>query len=352
MKHALHAANKKILVLLLALCQLTLLLCSCAGASSAGQRDSFLMDTLIQQRIGAAPNAEAVLDEAEALLRQLDNALSRFCPESDVSRISASAGAAPIPVGEDTLEVLRFAKEFSRQYSSALAVTIAPLSDLWNVNAEDPRVPDASAIQAALALVDDAQLILEGDTAFLARPGMSLDLGALGKGYACDRLIQLYRDKGVTAAIVSVGGSIAALGRPEGRAYTIGIRDPRGDASSYIATLPLEDAFCSTSGDYEQYFEAGGVRYHHIFDPATGYPADSGLMSVTVISNSGIASDALSTACFVLGPEEGIALLEAWGAEGVFVQKDGVVRVTPGLKETFALAEGTSYRLWEEGALP
>jgi len=350
MKHALHAANKKVLVLLLALCQLTVLLCSC-DPPRAGQRDSFLMDTLIQQRIDDADGAEAVLDEAEALLRQLDAALSRFQPESDVSRISANAGAAPVPVGEDTLAVLRFAKDFSRQSSNALAVTVTPLSDLWNVNAEDPRVPDADAVAAALTLVDDAQLVLDGDTAFLARPGMSLDLGALGKGYACDRLIQLYRDRGVTAAIVSVGGSIAALGRPEGRAYTIGIRDPRGDASSYIATLPLEDAFCSTSGDYEQYFEVGGVRYHHIFDPATGYPADSGLMSVTVISNSGIASDALSTACFVLGPEEGIALLEAWGAEGVFIQKDSVVRVTPGLKETFTLAEGTSYRLWE-GATP
>ena len=166
--------------------------------------------------------------------------------------------------------------------------------------------------------------------------GTVLDLGSVGKGIACDEVRGVLENSKIKRAVVSVGGSILLYG--EGEKFTIGIRDPFSESSTEsFAVLTLPATCVSTSGSYERYFDRDGVRYHHILDPKTGYPAESGLVSVTVVCSDGFMSDALSTACFVLGYEKSLPLLEKYGAQAVFVFNDRSVRVTGSLADSFKL---------------
>lgn len=179
----------------------------------------------------------------------------------------------------------------------------------------------------------------------------------MGKGIACDRIKDLLdedmiaqrEDTGTQGAIVSVGGSILVYGKkPDGEKWTVAIQDPRGPDGEYMGVLSLDDTtVVSTSGDYEKYFMENGKRYHHILDPHTGYPAESGLISVTVVCENGLLSDGLSTACFVLGKERGLKLLEEYGAEGVIIDKDKKVTVTDGLQKQLTILND-SYKLMKE----
>ena len=168
----------------------------------------------------------------------------------------------------------------------------------------------------------------------------TLDLGAVGKGIACD-VVQDYlkKQKEVSGAVIAVGGSILLYGsKADGSDWNVAVQNPRGQDGEAMGVLSLSDTTnVSTSGDYEKYFTQDGKRYHHILDPSTGYPADSGLISVTIVSDSGLLSDGLSTACFVLGKEKGEKLLETYGAEGVFIDQNKKVTVTKGLKDKFTI---------------
>ena len=245
----------------------------------------------------------------------------------------------------------------SEDSQGALDITIGETVQLWNIDeyaaqsdsaeggsaqggsAEDGmsfRVPDRADIEATLSRCGYRKVRLEEGRIYLPE-GMSLDLGAVGKGVACDKVLEYLKEQtSVQGAVISIGGSILTYGqKPDGSAWRVGIIDPR-DTSSYMGSLVLEDEWCvSTSGDYERYVEKDGVRYHHIIDPSTGYPADAGLISVTVLSKDGCLSDALSTACFVLGAEKATALLEEYDAYGVLVEKDGNVILTPGMEKFY-----------------
>ena len=163
---------------------------------------------------------------------------------------------------------------------------------------------------------------------------MAVDLGSVGKGAACDAAVRAYEEAGAKAAIIAVGGSVGVYGeKSSGKPWSVAVRDPNGDGS--LGSVTLAEGFVSTSGSYEKYFEQDGVLYHHLLDPETGYPAESGLVSVTVVAKSGVLSDALSTACFVLGREDGMKLLEEFDAEGIFINSDNNITVTDGLKDRF-----------------
>ena len=164
-----------------------------------------------------------------------------------------------------------------------------------------------------------------------------LDLGAVGKGLALDYILEILKENSdVLGGTVSVGGSVLTYGtKPDNTVWRVGVANPE-NPSENIGVLYLEGQWCvSTSGDYERYMEIGGVRYHHIIDPATGMPADSGLTSVTIVTKDGLLSDALSTACFVLGREKGLELAVQYGAEALFVESDGEISMTPGMEEIF-----------------
>ena len=239
-------------------------------------------------------------------------------------------------------EILERIWQISADSGGALDVTLGRLSRLWNMDGlaaegEGISIPSTDQIRSALEERGYERVRFAGDGMILPA-GMQLDLGAVGKGIACDRVsTYLHSQPQITGAVVTVGGSVVTYGeKPDGSPWKVAVIHPR-EEGNYLGVLSLTgEQYVSTSGDYERYVMVDGVRYHHILDPATGYPARSGLCSVTILCDSGMLADALSTACFVLGPERGMALAENYGAEALFVREDGELQMTEGMKEIFS----------------
>lgn len=224
----------------------------------------------------------------------------------------------------------------------ALDITIRPLAQVWNIEGADSEsftVPDENAIKDALEDVGYESIQLSENGVIIGTGDRTIDLGATGKGYALDMVRDYLQEQVVDGAIVSVGGSILVYGeKNDGTDWKIGIRNPKGsqdDMIGYLSFPPKTNICISTSGDYEKFFMVDGVRYHHILSRKTGYPADAGLSSVTVVCANGLYSDALSTACFVLGYEKSLPILEKYEAEAVFIDKNNHITVTPGLESVF-----------------
>lgn len=247
-------------------------------------------------------------------------------------------------LSEELFELLKKLWQVSYDSGGALDLTIGKVTRLWDIDSYASgnetltafQIPDGDRLAEVLRDTGYEKVVLKDQKIYLPE-GMELDLGAVGKGIACDRILSYLKEQeNVTGAVISVGGSILTYGeKPDGTPWNVGITDPQ-DTSASLGSLLLQGEWCvSTSGDYERYVEADGVRYHHIMDPAVGYPADSGLSSVTVLCKDGCLADALSTACFVLGEEKGRALLQKYDAEAVFVDHQGGITMTEGMKSYF-----------------
>ena len=273
---------------------------------------------------------ERVFDDFD----RLDRLLSVWHADSDVSRINAAAAVAPVKVQPETLEVLRVAQQISVWTHGKFDVTFGALSGLWRFDHDqDNRIPPPADIRQKLPLIDYQSLVLDPDagTVSLRRAGMRVHLGGVGKGYAVDRAAAILRSEGIPDFLIQAGGDLYAGGRHGDRAWRGGIRDPRGPADSIFAALDLRDETFSTSGDYERFFMSDGRRYHHILDPDEGQPA-RGCRSVTIVTRRAIIADGLSTGVFILGPEEGLALIERLeDVEGVIVTSRNEVLVSSGL---------------------
>mgnify|MGYP002549469459 FL=1 len=308
---------------------------------------SAMMNTAVSADI-EGKDAKMAGKEVFACISELENKLlSRHIGTSAVSEINDAAGQSVrvtlfsssadgvINDPEKKLEdILERCEELRKISGGAFNPLLGGLSDLWGFGTENERVPEKAEISAALNGTDSAVEINENGIKIPS--GTVLDLGSVGKGIACDEVRGVLEKAKIKRAVVSVGGSILLYG--DGEKFTVGIRDPFSESSAEsFARLTLPACCVSTSGSYERYFEHGGVRYHHILDPKTGYPAESGLVSVTVVCDNGFLSDALSTACFVLGYEKSLPLLEKYGARAVFVFNDKSVRVTGSLADSFEL---------------
>ena len=285
--------------------------------SKTVEKSGFAMGTVVTAKLygGSEDDAAAVLASVTAL----ENEISRNIDTTAVSVLNRT-GRAESEVLADAVTACRAVSAAS---DGAFDITVGALTKLWDF--DGGVLPDAGDIESALPYIDYNRLTVDGDT-ITADAGTQIDLGAVGKGAACDAVRDVLVARGVSGAVVSVGGSVLAFGRRNaaGDKWRIAVRHPR-DADSYLGVITLAEGCVSTSGDYEKYFEKDGVRYHHLLDPATGYPAKSDLVSVTVVCKSGLLSDALSTACFVLGEARGRALALAFGAGAVFVRTDGTV---------------------------
>ena len=302
---------------------------------------TFSMGTYVQQKVYGKNREEGARMAAQAV-QELEDLISWRNGSGDVAAINEAAGKEFVPLDRRTEQVLRSALDVCEASGGALDITIAPLSRLWDFD-DNPHLPADEMIQEFLPKVDHSALSLPGDgTAALRLHETALDLGSVGKGAACDAAITAYQQAGVGRAVVAVGGSIGVYGKkPFGEPWKIAVRDPNGDGS--LGTISLTEGFLSTSGSYEKNFTENGRTYHHLLDPATGYPAESGLVSVTVKSGEGVLSDGLSTACFVLGWEKSLPLLKAFDAEAVFVTEGGQVLVTAGIWEDFSPMDGDFY---------
>ena len=295
------------------------------------------MGSYVQQTVYGENREDAAVKAADAV-EALEQKISWRVANSDIQKLNNNAGKDWVTLSDETLNVLTQAQSVSEKSGGAFDVTIAPISRLWDFDDELNEVPDSDLITSLLPYVNYSLLRIDEteQTASLKNLGMAVDLGSVGKGAACNAAVRAYEEAGAKAAIIAVGGSVGVYGeKSSGKPWSVAVRDPNGDGS--LGSVTLAEGFVSTSGSYEKYFEQDGVLYHHLLDPKTGYPAESGLVSVTVVAKSGVLSDALSTACFVLGREDGMKLLEEFDAEGIFINSDNNITVTDGLKDHFTL---------------
>lgn len=327
-------------VFALLLCGLTLPpLAGCgAGKTAAQTRTVFAMDT-VMTLTAHGKNADAALESAESELYRLDALLARGVEGSAVYRLNHDGF-----VRDGDVSYLLFrAQRISEATGGAFDVTVAPLLELWGFGsgAGEHRVPTEAEIAAALEHVGMERVHREGDTGATLDLPAQVDLGGIAKGYAAWNVCKLLSGAGVTGAVLDLGGDVALLGsKPDGSDWRVAIKDPNG--GDFLGILGVSDAFVMTSGVYERYFEENSSFYHHIIDPKTGYPADSGLMSATVICGDGVWADALATAVCVMGAERALALRGALdvGFDLILVTGDGRVLYTC---EDFTPGTGNGY---------
>ena len=329
---------------------LTLVLGGCGQQVREQQSVDIAMGTVIQQTIYAT-GKDSQTEDILTLVKKLEaETLSWRLETAELFQVNQYAGSGKwLELTEGLSLIMEQCQELTEDTDGAFDVALGPVTRLWDIDSWAGgqrtgtfQVPEAQAVEQALAQCGFERLNLQffpGEECAMVRleEGAAIDLGAVGKGLALDEIASyLATEKKVTGAIVSVGGSVLTYGdKPDGTAWRVGIADPH-DPSVNLGVLTLTGQwYISTSGDYERYVESDGVRYHHILDPATGYPADSGLSSVTVLAEKGLLSDGLSTACFVLGREKGMLLTQQYGAEALFVEKDGDIFMTPGMDVLF-----------------
>jgi len=314
-----------------------------AACTNAPARRSLIERTQVamgsELRLAAwSADEAATLAAFESVFREFDRLealMTVWRDDSDVSRMNAMAGRQPVRVSPETIDVLGAAAEASASTAGKFDITFGALADVWKFDHDqDNTVPDRKAIDARLPLVDYTAVRIDrtAGTAFITKPGARVHLGGIGKGYAVDRGIALLRARGVTDFLIQAGGDLYASGLNGDRPWKLGINDPRGPAGRAFATIELSNATLSTSGDYERSFVKDGTRYHHIIDPDRGEPA-RGCRSVTIVAERAILADALSTGVFILGPADGMALVERLpGVEAVIVSAGNDVLISSGLR--------------------
>lgn len=304
---------------------------------SAGRevvRTTIALGTIISIR-AYGPQAENAVDAAIDRVRELEALMSVSIPGSDVARINESAGVEPVVVSPETFEVLSRALAYAQLTGGKFDPTVEPLVEAWGIGTENTGVPSADEIRRRRQLVDYRRVLVDpaSRVVFLDQKGMGIDLGGIAKGYAADEAVRVLKERGVSQAIVDLGGNVAAMGtRPGGKKWRVGIQDPRGQRMDKVAVVEVSETSVVTSGDYERYFTRDGVRYHHIIDPETGHPAWTGIMSATVVAPSSLDADALSTSIFLLGPEQGMSLAESVpGVECLIITESREILLSRGL---------------------
>lgn len=304
---------KKFLSVNIVLALLTL--CGCTGTQE-NTETRFLLDTFIT--VTAECGTDTVAKTFD-LCSEYEKLFSRTAVDSDVVRLNAGENDN---ISDETLLILKRALYFSNLSGGKFDVTICPVSELWDF--KNQNIPDRSEIAEALKNVDYQSIEITDSSVNLN--GKKIDLGGIAKGYIVDKAVEYLKSNGVKNGIVNSGSSIAVFGNER----NVRIRKPFKD--SYVATLKVQDKFVSTSGTYERYIEKDGCMYHHILDPETGYSVESDLVSATVINNSAMDGDALSTICILLGKEEAKKLINATDdTEAVFIDTDGKLEYTDGI---------------------
>jgi thiamine biosynthesis lipoprotein len=304
------------------------------------KRDEAIMGTAISVELWCDDKraGEAAVDAVMEEMHRIDRAMSPHRADSELSRINRDAASVAVPLSAEMTRLLLQAQKFSELSAGAFDITYAAVGCLYNYR-ERIR-PTESALALARAAVGYQHLLIDakGQTVRFGRPGMCIDLGGFAKGHAVDRATTILRQRGIAHANVSAGGDSRVIGDRRGRPWTIGVRDPRRPGA-VVAVLPLEDTSISTSGDYERYFDEGGVRFHHLIDPATGQSPRS-VHSVTILAEDGLTTEALSKSVFVLGLDKGMRLIESQpDVDAVVVDADGKLHYSSGLLAPDVLAQ-------------
>jgi FAD:protein FMN transferase len=305
------------------------------------KKSRILMDTQVTVTVvsRSRDSAEKAIDAAFSEIKNIESLTNFYAADSEISLINKNAAISPTKVAPEVLELIGKALSVSERTDGAFDITIGAVTELYDFHRKIK--PEKSALLKNLTLVNyrDVTVNRSASTIYLRKKGMLIDTGGITKGYAADKAVTALRRMGIMSGLVAIAGDIKAFGRkPDSTPWQIGIRNPRAEnhEDDIMATLPLGDMAISTSGDYERFFLVGGVRYHHLLDPRTGFPA-GGCRSVTVIANEAAFADAFATAAFVLGPDKGTKVLERLGFDGLIVDSEGKMHFTAGMKEKVAI---------------
>lgn len=309
-----------------------------AGQGSAGneaRRDFFAMDTFMTLTV-CGPEAEAACDAAVAEINRLDQLFSTGDPESEVSKLNA---AGSLILSEDGQILVKRSLETWKETEGSFDIAIYPIMEAWGFTGEERHVPPPETIEKLLPLCDAGKLVFDESSGELKLPeeGMKIDLGGVVKGYASAGVIDILRTRGIESACLNLGGNVQVLGKKQnGDLWRIGIRHPE-KKDEYLGVLHLENTAAITSGGYERFFEENGKTYHHIIDPKTGYPAENGLTSVTIVTPDGTLADMLSTSLYILGTDRAIQYCESHKGEfdAILYTEDHKMYATKGLRDIF-----------------
>ncbi len=343
---------KKILILLFIIIILTGFSLTSFFEEKTVDKQSYLLNTLISIK-ASGDNAEEAIEAAMARITEIENAMSAHIEDTDVWAINHSVPMEETTISEDTFMVIKKGIHYSKLTNGYFDITVKALVDLWGIGTENPRVPTQTEIRNALNDIDYKMIAMNEDlgTIKLKQENMGIDLGGIAKGYAADEVVRILKEHGVQSAYADLGGNIVIVGKKSigwkqyllskvkghqtsyYQDWRIGIQDPLKQRGSYMAVIALSDKAVVTSGPYERYFEQNGTIYHHILDPFSGYPAENGIISATIIADKSIDADALSTSIFLLGEKKGVKLIESLpDIEAIIVNEDKKVSITKGLE--------------------
>lgn len=317
-------------------------------------KQGFLMGTYVSLSV-YDDGLEDSLEVAYAKIEELADKVSSNDQESEVDQINQQAGISPVEVSKETYELISQAYDYSAEEDSGFELTIGVITSLWHIGFDDARKPAADEIDQALSLVNYQEVELNEDnhSVFLKKEGMKLDLGAIAKGYITDQVVEVLIEQGVTCAIVDLGGNVYVLGNSprddQTNPWTVGLQDPNKSRNNTFGTISASNKSVVTSGIYERYLMVDGVNYHHIFNPDTGYPYDNDIAGVTIISETSIMGDALTTAVFSMGVEAGLAYANDHPEiSAIFITTDGKVYLSDNIKEGFILDTSSGYTLADD----
>ena len=346
--------NKRLVFLIIIGLSSLFLIAGCRGDSGddipSVEDNSFMMNTLIQMR-AHGENAELAVEESMDRIREIEYLMSRTLEDSEIYQINNNPQQF-IEINDESKKVLEKSIYYAELSSGKFNPTIGSIVDLWGIGTDKARVPSQEEVAEALEYVDYNYLEIEENRARVTKEGVKLDLGAIAKGYAADEVREIIKKHDVPSAFVNIGGNVLVVGNNvDDSKWRIGIQDPRRGRGNVMAIVESRDQTIVTSGNYERYFEEDGEIYHHIFDPESGYPARTGLLSVTIITESSLDADALSTIVFVKGLEEGIRFIENIpDAEAMFITEELDVYLSSALNDNleitspdFNLIEGENF---------
>ena len=305
------------------------------GTEESASQDIFAMDTYMSVTAYGA-DAESAVSDAIAEIERLDALLSTGETDSEIYKLNQNGGGS---ISEDTSYLFERALEIWKSTDGCFEIGIYPLMQEWGFTDGNYKVPDKETLQKLLPLADSSKIDFneKDQTVSFEQDGMEIDFGGIAKGYTSGRIMDIFREHGIKSGMVSLGGNVQVLGiKTDGSKWRVAVQNPE-DTENYLGVLETQDRAVITSGGYERYFEQDGKTYQHILDPKTGYPADSGLTSVTIVSADGTLADGLSTSLFVMGKEKAVAYWRAHSEEfdAILVEKDGTVSVTENIADQF-----------------
>lgn len=315
-----------------------------ASTSDFVTEDYFIYDTVVRVKVFGEKANEQTLTDIGNFLHDLDDKMNKDKVGSEIQQINAAAGVSAVKVSPDLYELIARSIEYGDKTNGFFDIAIGPLVDLWKIGNEGAHVPKQNEINTAMALTNykDIELNKQEYSVKLLRKGMVLDLGGIGKGYAAEQIRAYLLKNDLTSALINMGSSsIITVGKKlNGSDWLLGIQNPDQSRGNSLGTITLNNEVINTSGVYERFFMQDGVRYHHIFDPRTGYPIQNGLESVTIIGKDSVEAEALTKGIFVMGVKDGLKYIEGLdGVEALFITNEQKIYATSGLKDRLKITD-------------